>query len=520
MNQPSSNTTNQPTRIIEKEVRQPHDDDAVMAAKRGPSPELIPNPFIKKRNLEWAIELPGDEKKADWDEYYNANHEDRLATAEEPERAAIIHGDSRPATATATAAVEAGEARVDDHLERFSRTLAEATLAPFPPGAPRLPVSRYRALYAASSGSARGAHFVVHQHDHPVAGTHYDLRLQINETSSASWALMYGLPGDPNSKRLNRNATETRVHCLWNHLIETASMATGSLLIWDTGTYTVLPSKDTDDGKAPAADPDSQESASPSPPPPSSAAANPKPGPTEQEKLHRAFQARKIRVQLHGSRLPPNYVLNLRLTRDEDAAGRARSLREPTKPRRRRRGGGGAQQQTSSSDDEDGDQEDADDVVTAPASEEGEEGGGGSISAMEREIRELEDDQVRRTNAYPGAANTAGSVHQRRWYLSLDREACGFARRHRRGGGIVWEPNDDAMALLQQPLRRDNDGDGAHTGEEEVVGDKSKKLSFPFYVRGVEAERSVVTGRRGADVLRDEGVVGYVSRKGWRPVLN
>jgi hypothetical protein len=26
---------------------------------------------------------------------------------------------------------------------------------------------------------------------------------------------MYGLPGDPNSQRLNRNATETRIHCLW-----------------------------------------------------------------------------------------------------------------------------------------------------------------------------------------------------------------------------------------------------------------------------------------------------------------
>jgi hypothetical protein len=30
-----------------------------------------------------------------------------------------------------------------------------------------------------------------------------------------SWAIMYGLPGDPNSIRLNRNATETRIHCLW-----------------------------------------------------------------------------------------------------------------------------------------------------------------------------------------------------------------------------------------------------------------------------------------------------------------
>lgn len=88
------------------------------------------------------------------------------------------------------AAVEAGEARVDDHLDYFSQILTKATLVPFPPdNAPHLAVARYRELYGASFGSSRGAHFVVHQHDHPVAGTHYDLRLQINETSSASWAI-------------------------------------------------------------------------------------------------------------------------------------------------------------------------------------------------------------------------------------------------------------------------------------------------------------------------------------------
>jgi hypothetical protein len=76
-------------------------------------------------------------------------------------------------------------------------------------------VEGYRKLYEANSGTSRGAHFIIHQHDHPIAGTHYDLRLQINETSSVSWAIMYGLPGDPNSFRLNRNATETRIHCLW-----------------------------------------------------------------------------------------------------------------------------------------------------------------------------------------------------------------------------------------------------------------------------------------------------------------
>jgi hypothetical protein len=36
------------------------------------------------------------------------------------------------------------------------------------------------------------------------------------------------------------------------------------------------------------------------------------------------------------------------------------------------------------------------------------------LSAIERELRELEDKEVRRTNAYPGASNTIGSVHQQR----------------------------------------------------------------------------------------------------------
>lgn len=36
-------------------------------------------------------------------------------------------------------------------------------------------------------------------------------------------------------------AIETRVHNLWNHLIESASLATGSLLIWDIGEYSILP---------------------------------------------------------------------------------------------------------------------------------------------------------------------------------------------------------------------------------------------------------------------------------------
>jgi hypothetical protein len=37
----------------------------------------------------------------------------------------------------------------------------------------------------------------------------------------------------------------------------------------------------------------------------------------------------------------------------------------------------------------------------------------------------------------------------------------------------------------------------------------------PFYVRGKEVERSVVTGRLAREVESDEGVVGFVGRTGW-----
>lgn len=232
---------------------------------------------------------------------------------------------------------------------------------------------------------------------------------------------------------------------------------------------------------------------------------DPSPELTEQEKLRQAFQARKIRIRLHGTRLPHNYVLNLRLTKDEDIAGRAKGSRRP-KFRRRRgglaqgRGGRGAgkgkvaEPETTSDSDSDSDSDDQSEIVNAPSQEADK---GEDVSAMEKEIRELEDEEVRRTNAYPGANNSIGSVHQRRWYLSIDRTASGFTK-HRRAGKVVWEPDGDAAEM-----------------EEDAGG----RLKYPFYVHGVEVERSVVTGRLGAEVLRDEGVVGYVGRKGWRPVL-
>ncbi|KAI0099208.1 DNA polymerase ligase-domain-containing protein [Nemania sp. FL0031] len=494
----------------------------MMASKRSRGPELVPNPFIKKRNLEWSIDitgLPRDAASSSGDDDDDYDNEDK--TPSQPQ--------SEQEQAT-TSAIEAGKASIENHLDYFHSHLAKATLSPFPPGTPRLSVEEYRKLYEANAGSSQGAHFIIHQHDHPIAGTHYDLRLQINETSSVSWAIMYGLPGDPNSFRLNRNATETRIHCLWNHLIETGSHATGSLLIWDTGTYTVLPTKpkhSQDDSQSSADEDDDS------------------PQLTEQQKLHEAFAARKIRLQLHGTRLPLTYVLNLRLTREEDAAGRARSTRAPKI--RRWRGapssvsgritrssakGKKVSEPATSSDSEaesapspsrasSGKQrqgersidvgKDDTDIVYAPAEEA--KKGEKDISATERELRELEDEEVRKTNAYPGATNSIGSVHQRRWYLSLDREASGFVKR-RKEGRAVWEcmdvPSIATVGGQQRAKERTNED------EEDAA---TPRLTFPFYVRGVEYERSVVTGRLGSEVLKDEGVVGYVGRKGWQAIL-
>lgn len=107
------------------------------------------------------------------------------------------------------AAVEAGKAQIRDHLDYFSSHLSSCARP-----STLLAIRAFEDLYTRNQHE-HGRHYVIHQHDHPVAGVHYDLRLQINETSSTSWAIMYGLPGNSNSRRLNRNATETRVHNVW-----------------------------------------------------------------------------------------------------------------------------------------------------------------------------------------------------------------------------------------------------------------------------------------------------------------
>ncbi|KAM0455262.1 hypothetical protein ACHAO4_004140 [Trichoderma viride] len=503
--------------------------------KRPLSPVLIPNPFIKKRNLAWSLESPSFSQDphaatsspliptsstlaatittatATATATASTSADNTAAVSTDILTSTAISPPAAPArprpTAGTTAEIESGAVQISDHLAQFASILS-SHLRPTSALIPRLSISGYSSLYQSCAGSQSGAHFVIHQHDHPVAGTHYDLRLQINETSSVSWAIMYGLPGDANSSRLNRNATETRIHSLWaslpNHLIEAASAETGSLIIWDTGTYSVLPRRSK---HAPPEDP-----SSPPGSPHSSSSSNSKQHtPTAQSLLHAAFQNRKIRLRLHGTKLPDSYVINIRLTKTEDAAGRSRSSKTPRTRRRGRTAKACPAEPESTSSDSD----EYDNDIEEPANDEPQARTGTNDTSSLTEARrkqQEEDAQVRLNNAYVGASNTIGSVYQRRWYLSLDRRACGFTEKKRHGRS-VWEkllpPESSTDTIVKDP-----------SGDSEAEPEESScRLSFPFYVRGPQFERSVVTGRLGEEVLRDEGVTTFVSRKGWTPVM-
>ena len=163
--------------------------------KRARSPDIVENPFIKQQNRSWRLQPTPS-----------------LREGISPPPARKTKPDEEP-PATTTAAVEAGTVHVNDHVAFWGAKLSNFT-RPSRHGLPQLSKDEWLDIYQRNQHK-NGHHFVVHQHDHPVAGTHYDLRLQCNATSSISFAIMYGLPGDPNSRHLNRNATETRVHNLW-----------------------------------------------------------------------------------------------------------------------------------------------------------------------------------------------------------------------------------------------------------------------------------------------------------------
>lgn len=356
------------------------------------------------------------------------------------------------------AAIEAGKAKIDDHLAYFKTRLAKACRQTQPDIA-RMSMDDFSALYR-NNLHEHGNHFVVHQHNHPRAGVHYDLRLQFSETSSMSFALPKGLPGDPNSKSIGRMAIETRIHNFWTHLIESASKKTGSLLIWDTGIYEVLPritvkgrnrrgipspqTTDDEDGESNSFDEET----------PAILESKMEP-PHENDKLITAFQTRYIRLRLHGTRLPNNYTVILRLPTNE-------IIKRPTASRKNRRKH--ANHQTSNQPDSDTD--------TIPQQDQDEQ--------ENLDTDTDEDVQTRLTNAYPGSTNTVNSVHQRHWFLQLDRQSSGF----------VLDQSGKWICAVEKEFE-------------------------PFYVRGRDHERSVVTGRLAREVEEDEGVVGFVGRGGW-----
>ena len=127
------------------------------------------------------------------------------------------------------AAVEAGRASVEDHLAYFKEHLSNSCRET-KESEPRIEIGEWSALYEQNEHE-HGNHFVIHQHNHPISGVHCkgflsrevrslisnpdDLRLQFSKSSSISFALPKGLPGNPNSKSLGRMAIETRVHNLW-----------------------------------------------------------------------------------------------------------------------------------------------------------------------------------------------------------------------------------------------------------------------------------------------------------------
>lgn len=199
---------------------------------------------------------------------------------------------------------------------------------------------------------------------------------------------------------------------------------------------------------------------------------------------------RKIRLRLHGTRLPKDYTIILRLDKASDFS------RPVSLPRKRRRRSTDTRRVKSR-------RRSTSSPSPSPPAAGTHEGpskdiptSSGNDLAESKSISDSEetDQQIRMNNAYPGSTNTIGSIHQRRWFITLDRDNSGFEPEPSTGSGKkTWARKRDPR-----------------TGE--LMGFE------PFYVRGPDVERSVVTGRLGNDVFEDEDVKGFIGRRGWRAV--
>lgn len=234
-------------------------------------------------------------------------------------------------------------------------------------------------------------------------------------------------------------------------------------MIWDTGTYTVLP-RITGSKRPPSqqtTDDDSDDEMN------VGSSTNCTDARQENEKLIAAFQTRYIRLRLCGVRLPNNYTVTLRLPSANDFAKPHPNRRKSRQKRRT------STRPLDTDSEPDSDPQNRNEPADQP---------------QDLDTDSEEDDQTRLNNAYPGSMNSIGSVHQRKWFMLLDRASSGFVQEKATG---KW----------------------TNSGEEEGEGFE------PFFVRGRDFERSVVTGRLANEVESDEGVEGFVGRNGWAGIM-
>jgi hypothetical protein len=238
-------------------------------------------------------------------------------------------------------------------------------------------------------------------------------------------------------------------------------------LIWDTGTYTILPRKNPHKHPLSPETTDNESSDVEA----ITSTINNQHQFLENEKLIEAFKTRYIRLRLNGVRLPQNYTVTLRLPSANDFGKQTSRL--DARKRRRRRSKPTRPQKAQFTDSE-------------PEAE---------IQTQQQqpppEDIDTDEDEDARTwlnNAYPGSTNSIGSIHQRQWFMLLDRASSGF-----------FQDKTSGKCNLK-----------AAAGEGFV----------PFFVRGRDYERSIVTGRLAREVESDEGVEGFVGRRGWTGIMH
>lgn len=200
---------------------------------------------------------------------------------------------------------------------------------------------------------------------------------------------------------------------------------------------------------------------------------------SQSDRLFAAFQSRHIHLRLKGARLPPGYTIALRLPSKNSLKG---PPRQPKIKRRRLDPIKAAELTRKQSAPANSDTEDEDEDKTKPETA---SVYSADVDAAIASEDEGEDAAIRANNAYPGSSNTIGSVHQRHWFLTLDRKHSGFHKARSGPDRGRW------------------------------VGGWGDAL----FVYGRDVERSVVTGRNADEVMEDEGVEKFVGRKMWRPIL-